>query len=93
MVRALGVGVLALGSKAAMVMKSGGGLGTLAKGAGLLAAGGGFRAVLKLSAQWDGDLVQPDHLRLASGGAAAAVSSRTGQQRGGEAQQEHVPRR
>ncbi len=32
--------MLALGSKAAMVVKSGGGLGGLAKGAGLLAVGG-----------------------------------------------------
>ena len=40
MCRALGAGALALGSKAAVVMKSGGGLSGLAKGAGMLAVGG-----------------------------------------------------
>lgn len=43
--RALGVGALALGSKAAMIMKSSGGLGSLAKGAGLLVAGGAIYAL------------------------------------------------
>lgn len=36
----MGAGLLALGSKAAMIAKSGGGLSGLAKGAGLLAVGG-----------------------------------------------------
>lgn len=38
--RALGAGALALGSKAAMIAKGGGGVSGLAKGAGLLAVGG-----------------------------------------------------
>ena len=38
--RAAAAGALALGSKAAMVAKSGGGVGSLAKAAGLLAVGG-----------------------------------------------------
>ncbi|EIE19564.1 hypothetical protein COCSUDRAFT_58312 [Coccomyxa subellipsoidea C-169] len=42
----MGAGMLALGSKAAMVVKSGGGLGGLAKGAGLLAVGGGAAAAV-----------------------------------------------
>lgn len=36
----MGAGILALGSKAALVVKSGGGISGLAKGAGLLAVGG-----------------------------------------------------
>lgn len=44
--RAVGAGMLALGSKAAMIAKSGGGLGGLAKGAGLLAVGGGAAAAV-----------------------------------------------
>eukprot|EP00208_Stichococcus_sp_RCC1054_P003988 CAMPEP_0206147926 /NCGR_PEP_ID=MMETSP1473-20131121/35026_1 /ASSEMBLY_ACC=CAM_ASM_001109 /TAXON_ID=1461547 /ORGANISM="Stichococcus sp, Strain RCC1054" /LENGTH=71 /DNA_ID=CAMNT_0053545075 /DNA_START=224 /DNA_END=439 /DNA_ORIENTATION=- len=38
--RAAAAGALAIGSKAAMIMKSGGGVGSLAKVGGLLAAGG-----------------------------------------------------
>lgn len=37
--RAAAAGLLAVGSKAAMIVKSGGGVGTLAKATGLLAAG------------------------------------------------------
>ncbi|CAL8471200.1 g10742 [Coccomyxa elongata] len=44
--RAMGAGLLALGSKAAMIAKSGGGLSGLAKGAGLLAVGGGAAAAV-----------------------------------------------
>ncbi|KAK9918734.1 hypothetical protein WJX75_006400 [Coccomyxa subellipsoidea] len=44
--RAVGAGMLALGSKAALVVKSGGGISGLAKGAGLLAVGGGAAAAM-----------------------------------------------
>ena len=40
LIRAVGAGALAVGSKAALMIKSGSGIGGLAKGVGLLAVGG-----------------------------------------------------
>lgn len=76
--------MLALGSKAAMIAKSGGGLSGLAKGAGLLAVGGVDPVMLHFHQDCIGcglvaravAIMKPVAVHCTAGGAAAAVSSR-----------------